>query len=83
MHAWHYTFLTVSRAPMQEAFERMQFRDALKAAAYDLGNARDVYRWGNVGDEWGGFQGGEESERYAEKDMPRRRGCVSVCAKAL
>lgn len=28
----------------REGYERMTFREALKAAAYDLGNARDVYR---------------------------------------
>lgn len=29
----------------QEAYERLTFREALKSAAYDLGNARDVYRF--------------------------------------
>jgi hypothetical protein len=31
-------------AELQEAYERMLFRDALKNAAYDLGSARDLYR---------------------------------------
>ncbi|KAG2497803.1 hypothetical protein HYH03_004074 [Edaphochlamys debaryana] len=31
-------------AATREAYERMAFREALKVAAYDLGNARDVYR---------------------------------------
>ncbi len=29
----------------QEAYDRLMFRDALKYAAYELGNARDVYRY--------------------------------------
>lgn len=31
-------------SPFQEAYERLTFREALKAAAYDMGNARDAYR---------------------------------------
>jgi hypothetical protein len=30
----------------KEAYDRLLFREALKCAAYDLANARDVYRWG-------------------------------------
>ncbi len=30
---------------LQEAYERMTFREALKTVAYDLGSARDVYRF--------------------------------------
>ena len=28
----------------KEAYDKLLFREVLKAAAYDLGNARDVYR---------------------------------------
>lgn len=37
-------FLCVLGLGLQEAYERMLFRDALKNAAYDLGSARDLYR---------------------------------------
>ncbi len=37
--------INVAIAASRDAYERMAFREALKAAAYDLGNARDVYRW--------------------------------------
>jgi leucyl-tRNA synthetase len=30
---------------VKEAYEKLLFREALKYAAYDLANARDVYRW--------------------------------------
>lgn len=40
--------INVAIAASRDAYERMAFREALKAAAYDLGNARDVYRWGRV-----------------------------------
>ncbi|KAG2427994.1 hypothetical protein HXX76_011980 [Chlamydomonas incerta] len=36
--------INVAIAATRDAYERMAFREALKAAAYDLGNARDVYR---------------------------------------
>ncbi|GFR47083.1 hypothetical protein Agub_g8770 [Astrephomene gubernaculifera] len=36
--------IDVAIAATRDAFERMAFREALKAAAYELGNARDVYR---------------------------------------
>ncbi|PNH00455.1 Leucine--tRNA ligase, cytoplasmic, partial [Tetrabaena socialis] len=36
--------IRVAIAATRDAMERMAFREALKAAAYDLGNARDVYR---------------------------------------
>ena len=36
--------INIAIAAARDAFERMAFREALKAAAYDLGNARDVYR---------------------------------------
>ncbi|GAX85489.1 hypothetical protein CEUSTIGMA_g12905.t1 [Chlamydomonas eustigma] len=35
----------------RHAFDHMMFREALKAAAYDLGNARDVYRFATAGAE--------------------------------
>lgn len=30
----------------KEAYDKLLFREALKCAGYDLGNARDVYRCG-------------------------------------
>ncbi|GIL94940.1 hypothetical protein Vretimale_1053 [Volvox reticuliferus] len=36
--------INVAIATTRDAYERMAFREALKAAAYDLGNARDIYR---------------------------------------
>lgn len=36
--------INVAIAATKDAYERMMFREALKAAAYDLGNARDIYR---------------------------------------
>ncbi|EFJ52544.1 hypothetical protein VOLCADRAFT_103034 [Volvox carteri f. nagariensis] len=36
--------INVAIAATKDAYERMAFREALKAAAYDLGNARDIYR---------------------------------------
>jgi hypothetical protein len=29
----------------QAAYDKLLFREALKVAGYDLGNARDAYRW--------------------------------------
>lgn len=38
--------INVAIAATRDAYERMAFREALKAAAYELGNARDMYRYG-------------------------------------
>lgn len=37
--------MNLAIAATREAYDKLLFREALKAAAYDLGNARDVYRW--------------------------------------
>jgi len=37
--------INIAIAKTKDAYEKLTFREALKAAAYDLGNARDVYRF--------------------------------------
>jgi len=36
--------INIAIAQAKEAYDRLMFREAVKAAAYDLGNARDAYR---------------------------------------
>ncbi|KAG1663339.1 hypothetical protein FOA52_004101 [Chlamydomonas sp. UWO 241] len=43
--------ITIAAVRTREMYDKMLFREALKIAAYDLGNARDTYRFATAGAE--------------------------------